>query len=358
MLWCAAIAATAAVTLCGLYLAHISTLASFDLGGTIATAGRSASKVAGGGDLFPGWETLKVGIAQNPFAWIAIIGGGAAALVQAYRSAGRERWVWASIAGFGSILACLAIYRNAFPYFYVFLLPPAAVLAAVGADRILGPHGRLGLFAGLMGASALLHTGWALTRSQDAQRVHVDAVHAIFPQPVAYIDRCSMIASFPKSGPFLSTWSLESYRSAERPIFREILLRDRPSFLLANSPILLGALTGAGSSTGLLDADAAILRGNFIPHWGEMWVPGKVLQLKARASSPFEVLVSGRYTVESTGPVMIDGTRYNDGDFVDLPTGRHEARGGADQAVLVLRLGEDLPVPKAAAPEEPTFTYF
>ena len=163
-----------------------------------------------------------------------------------------------------------------------------------------------------------------------------------------------MVASFPKVGFFMSTWGMESYLTAGRPIMRELLARHRPLFVLANIDSLRLDAPSAQAAAGtkryrLFPADHAVLRENFVHHWGAIWVAGKHLTASVLGRVyQFEILIPGSYTVESAVPVVIDGVERRPGAKVRLDTGRHTLVSRTAPAAIVLRWGTDLYRPTVA----------
>jgi len=175
-------------------------------------------------------------------------------------------------------------------------------------------------------------------------------VHRVYPEPVPYIDRNAMIATFPKVGFFMSTWGIETYRKAGRPIMRDILIREAPHFLLANTPVLAiddPAWFGEDDSVyRLFDEDYLVLQDNFVPYWGALYVLGKRFEDLDAEPQPFEILVPGRYRVLADDPVTIDGLPALPDETVTLTAGAHAIRMPAGAGSVVLR---DAAVPDAPA---------
>jgi len=293
------------------------------------------------------------------------------------------------VLGFAIPLVALTFYRNAFPYFYVTVIPPASLLTGAMVARleqILRPRSA-GPGAGVMAAVLAAVTAvatlamafplcWAAWRFFDANRrdevqgiqgVVLDAVHQIFPEPVPYIDRCGMVASFPKVGLFMSTWTLEDYRQRGTPVMADVLAREQPRFVLANVPSLdLGqpVLDVDDGVYALLPADAALLRDNFVPHWGPVQVAGKRITLDdEHPSVTSSWAIGGRYVVETATPVRIDGVTRAAGDVVDLEPGPHtiaavEGTPVGTVGTVVLRTAEARPPPDVVAPTERLFQRF
>src|SRR3546814_14437263 len=86
--------------------------------------------------------------------------------------------------------------------------------------------------------------------------------------------------------------------------------------LLANNVVLRSPFLGTAVHGRFLPADDKILRENYIPHWGRVFVAGKVI---ARGERPLAIAIAvpGRYTVEGGG-IAIDGRYYASGSVVTL----------------------------------------
>ncbi|MDP2344022.1 MAG: hypothetical protein Q8O67_23895 [Deltaproteobacteria bacterium] len=265
-------------------------------------------------------------------------------------------------------LVGIAVYRNSFAYFYVSVVPPAALLAGLVVGRV---HTRLlhrpvlATLLILLIATPVARAAWRWNwlNSEDqvsSQRDVVDAVHAIFPTPVPYVDRCAMIATFPKAGPFMSTWTLAAYRKLGTPIMEPLLRQYQPQFVLQNvGGLELGrSFEGNAKAHRLLPADFAILQQNFIPHWGPIWVAGKAVSLPGNdASVAVDVVIAGRYVLESAAPVMVDGAAVAPSAVVELVEGAHTLS-ASRPLVATLRTASAQPPPTSAAPKDPLFVGF
>jgi hypothetical protein len=343
-----------AAVLALLFLYHQSNLVHASAPAPQELVSSNYDKTIGQSQLFPRGAVALRSMLENPLQWMLFIGGFIAAVAGFARMGSDRRIKALALASFGFPLATLLFYRNAFPYYYIFILAPLAVLGAVAAEK-LAKHVRLHVAAVLLLLSGLVHAKSAASPPiLAAQRDVLKAVHAVFPRPIAYIDRCSMIPSSRKQGIFMSTWGLEVYRDARQPVFREILLRERPAYLLANSPSLEAALGGAPAPLPLLPEDAATLRGNFIPHWGPIWVAGKELNVEAQPIE-FEVLVTGPYTIETSTSIRLDGAARAPGEVVVLGPGLHRISSIGRSGPVTLRWGNHLRKPSAPPPAAPLF---
>ena len=319
--------------------------------------------------LFPRAKYFVISLYSDPVVWILLVGGFAAAVAVA---AGRQqRWRGLGFVGLGLPLLTLVIYRNAYPYYYVFMLAAPALLGALAIAKLeqsLGQKSRkfqlvVGLVFALLAASFV---GQYLRNDVDrtvAQRQLIEVVHRMFPRPVPYIDRSSMVASFPKVGFFMSTWGMESYLARGRPVMRGLLASRQPVFLVAN----IGSLRLDSPSVRpagphgyrLLQADYDVLRDNFVHHWGAIWVAGKRLNIPAAGRAHrFEILIPGSYTIEAKALVIIDGIERKPGAMVELDKGQHTFVTTTAQATVLLRWGVDLYRPSVAPVSGRLFTPF
>ena len=179
----------------------------------------------------------------------------------------------------------------------------------------------------------------------------------MFPEPTPYIDRNSMISSYPKCGFFMSSWGIEAYRLKGKPIFDQVLEECEPKFLIANSYQLESAMSAMSSEQNpysLFDQDAIVLRANFIHHWGGIWVAGKSFRPDISPIT-FDIVVEGFYTVESSEPATVDGQQYKGGDYIFLSKGSHVINSSPHQ--ITLRFGRDLLRPEFA-PTSPIYFSF
>lgn len=249
-------------------------------------------------------------------------------------------------------LGSLLIYRNTFEYFYVALVPFASPACGYAVVRIAERfRGGLRAAAPLLLAAPMVWQGvahaWALRWDRiTPQREVIEAVHAIFPEPVPYLDRCGMIASFPRAPLFMSTYVLAAYRRTGVPRVAEMVAEGQPRFLLTNvSGLRLERSwdTVRTYERRLLREDFEFLQKNFVPHSGPIWVVGKRLDLSAGVDTSVTTVVRGPYTLESNAPVIVDGVTVRPDDVIELEPGAHRIRGAGR---VTLRYGAHLPVPR------------
>lgn len=213
-------------------------------------------------------------------------------------------------------------YRNTFAYYYVVMWGPACVLlaAAGSAAQTLiasrAPH-RFAATAPLL-LSALLcwhafdPVEYLAIPRQVEQRDLVATVHAMFPQPVAYLDHSGMIASFPKANFFMSSWAVERYRLKQQPFMPRAIREKRPPLLLANR----GPMRPAGHKD-LLPEDRELIECCYQPYWGAIYIAGAAGSIGTR---PVELRLpfAGRYRLESPLPVRVAGRLVSPGGVIDI----------------------------------------
>jgi hypothetical protein len=377
LVWClgrsfrdrAALALTFAVcfglAFAALYGLHVAGLAPPDTDTGSYLQG-TAAKVFLEDGLMPRWAELVTNLAKNLPFWLLMVYGTAQAWRQA-RQKGRGWEAWLPLLLALPILTPI-FYRNAFAYYYAFILPPAAILIGLVYDRLARQDAeakepraalRLAVLIGLPVGFLLFHAAANWREDIDAQRRTLDAVHAVFPQPVPYIDGYAVVSSFPRSGFFMSSWGVDKYRAAGTPVYPALVAQMQPPLLLADSPSLYAALfpgVEVKPQRQLLPADVAFLRENYLPHWGMIFVAGKTLELPpAGEERRFEIAVAGEYRLETRAAVTIDGETRGNGDIVTLAAGSHDVMGDPAAGPVTLRWAQARPGPDAKPTDIWTF---
>ena len=351
----AAAAGSALLSLALLYAWHVSTLARTPSGAAAAGLSSSYAKALRDIPFFPRLGYFLRAFEENPLHWLLLLLGISAVIGSLRTNRARSLLLLSFLLPLLSIL----FYRNAFTYYYAFVMAPAAVLFAAAAARDeLKPL--VGLGAVLLAGGAVYHHQRALSPDAADQRRTVEAVHAMFPRPVAYIDRCSIIASFPQAGLFMSTWWFENYIAARRPVMRDLLISKHPVFVVVDSPLLSDALEGdsrSAAGAGLMPADRETLRSNYVHQWGPIWIAGKQLAL-ARAEQQAEFLIPGGYVLEAAAPILFDAHAIVPGEIVQISAGEHMTAAQSGVQRITFRWAAARPVREKDAPRELGFGRF
>lgn len=300
---------------------------------------------------------------QNPVFWLAVIFGTVACLRGLIISNSRETPRWAVQLSFAIMLGSLLVYSQSYPYYYPFMLAPVAVLCGTGLT--IFPIRVRPIVAAIMcipiGLLLSVYYLSALQQDNAAQRRTLEVVHQAFPDPTPYIDRSSMVSAYPKLGFLMSVWGMQNYYHAGVPIMQSLIEQHQPHFLIANRRMLelddLGPEEYGPAYFGLFQPDVDILKANFIRHWGAIYVAGKSFSpTDLGQSQDFVILIEGPYTVESTGPVILDGKQVQPEGVITLASGSHNlqmpdtVQPDTVQEVT-LRWGDHLYRPDDAAPE-------
>ncbi|MEZ4483964.1 MAG: hypothetical protein R2864_05005 [Syntrophotaleaceae bacterium] len=266
----------------------------------------------------------------------------------------------------------LPFYRNAFPYYYFFIIAPAILFCGFLPHRILQDFQKTGSKALLLppaiiclpiAGSAAFHYYKAFNKPNKPQEEILSVVHKMFPAPVPYIDGCSAVSSFPKVGFFMSNWGFENYFAAGKPLFRNILQEQQPQFILADTPHLDFRLPRNHMffeiNHDFFEKDKHVLENNFVRYWGMIWLPGKVLHnLTAGKQQSFEILIPGPYVVDSSHPVVIDNKNLKPGEKAILTPGNHLIEAKENNQKIVLRWDKIEYIPTTPPPEISTFYGF
>ncbi|MDQ2641371.1 MAG: hypothetical protein M3Y79_12445 [Pseudomonadota bacterium] len=251
-------------------------------------------------------------------------------------------------------LCTVAVYRNAFPYHYAFILPPAMIAVVPTASQVLRRFK-------LVPPTLLLALAATLSLSEDRsvlprQRIVQDGIHEIFTTPVTYIDDCGIVGDFPRAvNHYASGWGLDNYRRKGSPTYSMALEAEPVPALLADQGPIRTLCFDFLHRKALLPKDEAIIRENYIPHWGNVFVAGKEIP-PGELPQSIQISVPGVYTVEG-GAIVIDGSHHLQGSVISLSRGPHVASGVRLEGTT-LRWGDHLPRPRYNWPEGRIFTDF
>lgn len=359
---------SAILTFSGLYILHSNGLQSDIIQRDPAMISNSISKTLLSNGIFPQWHILISAVLSNLIIVIILFMGGFFAMKMVFdtKSSDVVKNRKTAIILLSLLLPLISIffYRNTFPYFYPFILAPAAVLLALFAEQFLAfqkKNQQYNRIAVICLAFMVLQTSlgiWKnLQRSNQTQVATLEVIHKLFPEPVAYIDRNSMVSSFAKKGFFMSSWGIENYYTNGKPIMKDILHSDQPKFIIANIEALDFKLQG--DHLKLLQEDEAILKNNFIHHWGKVYLPGKMIKnLDITPSQDFEILIEGSYLNEGKNSIVLDDKIISPGKKVFLKQGHHTIKTTKPNSIVILRWADNLYKPSTPAPNAPIYYGF
>lgn len=251
-------------------------------------------------------------------------------------------------------LCTVAFYRNAFPYHFAFILPPAVIATAAVAGPLLQRFGPIlpALLVAIPGLMSLAEDRRVIER----QRLIQIGLNEIFPTPVTYIDDCGILGNFPRAvHHYTSGWALANYRRLGQPTYSMAMQSEPVPLVLRDESILGSVCFDFLHRRALLPEDDRAIRENYIQHWGKAFVAGKQIA-PGNEDQIFEIAVPGTYTVEG-GSIVIDGRTYQEGNVIELSRGTHMATGNRPTKVT-LRWGNHLHRPEYPWPKGLLFSDF
>ena len=341
-----------------LWLWHSSSLSPFPVevaAKTTATTKAAANSVSIFERVFlsqsilPRWDYISRWLLLSIFALIPIAVGVGSAL-RKFAHADRSHVIVLLL--LASPLIVLLLYRNAFSYFFPFMMLPVSVLAAIGWDAM---DKRIWKLATLGGMAAIVVGQFiqAIPQDQSTQREIAQVAQRMFPDGTRYLDRNGMLPSFQKSGYFMSSWGIEGMVGRGQPALANVIDREGPPLVVSNTPILSAALDPyfEWPHIRLTDQEERAMRESYIPHWGQIWIAGKEI---GEATDRFEMRIGGSYTLECEGRRELNGRQVPCGAVVELSKGEQSWSGGS----ATLRWGDNIYRPSTSAPTRPIYYGF
>ena len=344
------------LSLCGIMLVHswlISSAATAAPELSSETVSWLGTYMLSGNGFFPKWSVFANSVRENLITWSLLILGLLLTLADLRRPHRRKSaLVQLSLA---LPLVSIAFYTNAFPYAYLILFPTACLLAGRGSSHIANGQGKLravSVLACLAAASLplLMITTYNLTDRQEYQRKIISIIHDLFRTPVHYIDVGGMVSSFPRSIFFMTDFGVIGYRERGEPVIATYIREECPPLLIANRELLEvwngGAADGLDPQLRFLPEDEEAIRATYAHYWGQIYLAGRQwLDLKAGQVVPFEIAISGDYTLLSEGPVAIDGRASPPGGRLTLAAGPHALRTVVREPDLRILWGKNVKIP-------------
>lgn len=361
-LWAAVLAVTAAGVV-GLHGVLVSTGSASVAGGPSTTGAflRNAGfRMLLEGGFMPRLGTLLASVRWNAPLWLFLVVG----LVVA-----RSRPAFRLHVIFVAPLAAFLMYRNFFPYAFVSLGATLWIPAGVGLWWVVRRGGAMGRWVVAGSALWIVATGLAeggrlRTDGTLLQRQTLDVVHELFPEPVPYIDRVGMVASFPRPLFNMTTFGMETYRAEGRAAFSAFIDEHRPPLLIRNTTSLDvfpdAPAMERDPRPALLPADALRVAETYAHFWGPIFLAGRGWPaLEAGSAVAFTISMAGPYTLLSQVPVSVDGVGVAPGGTVTLSPGVHRlvSREGSAAEVKLL-WGRQISVPAFPPPPGRVFYGF
>lgn len=272
-----------------------------------------------------------------------------------WRNTGLSRPRILALTGLMLPLLTILFYRNAFPYFFVFIFAPVAV-ALTPAVSTLRTRFRPSVFFALVCLVPLSKFIVEPRQVMDDQRALIEYVNRQFPNGALYLDYCGIIADYPRViDHLISGIGLKNYHARGVPLVADAVQRGELEFVVDNGPAIFNRpVAGELTHKTLLPKDIAALRDNYVRIGGALWLAGEHIPAGNDAHL-IDVPHPGLYTTDRN--VIVDGISYYRGDTFQLNEGQHVATGSRN-AVTVLWRGTRLPDPYPARASRTLFTRF
>ncbi|PWI34651.1 hypothetical protein DI392_05995 [Vibrio albus] len=348
------------------YLYHFTSIGTTDFFKDTGSMVNGADKTFNHNLLFPRKSYLLFSFVMDIGYWLVLLYGIKYLVLSLMKERTNNKEYSLKFIALLILLLSLVFYRNSYPYFYSFMLAPVSVLFAMSWDvfHSQGTNIERKIFSTVVMLFFLLSAAYngvitPFKRSLDYQHRLIEVVHTVFPSPVSYLDRCSMISSYPQKGFFMSTWGMENYLKRNKAVIKHAVENKEPVFMVLNSPYLNVMSSDGGEANWMLREDVQALKNNYIQHWNELYVAGKQIILTEKdPKMVFKINISGKYTLESDSGVFVDGELIYPLETINLSKGTHSMALSNQSGEFILRWGESLYRPVEINREEPVFTGF
>ncbi|WP_321323143.1 hypothetical protein [uncultured Parasphingorhabdus sp.] len=220
-------------------------------------------------------------------------------------------------------LLCILFYRNTFPYFFTFLLPPVCVAITPVLAQLVRRYGFLPvIIVSLFGPAFLLVNEPYGTLER--QRATISEIERLFPEPTSYLSYSSYMPEYPRQfRSLISGVALGRYwQEREGQIARDIE-DGRIAFVIATGDALDLVYQTDGPAPLLPASDVAALRSNFLRYSDTIFIAGKNVCSQGEEQE-LRIFRSGVYSVDG-GDLVIDGRHIADQHSVSLTAGTYLA---------------------------------
>jgi len=244
-------------------------------------------------------------------------------------------------------LLCILFYRNTFPYFFTFLLPPICVAIAPVLCKLVERYGRFGVIAlALFGPVLLLVKEPYGTLER--QRATIAEVERLFPQPTPYLSYSSYVPHYPRQKlGLISGVSLDRYLNERSGQFAQDIENGQIAFVVATGDALNMVFNSDEAAQMLPDRDVQSLQKNFLRHSDTIYILGREICRQTKEQS-LPVYRGGTYSIDG-GELLINGQHVPDGGSISLEAGTYQVLNKLDGCVKfwaldhVPELPEDFP---------------
>ena len=292
------------------------------------------------------FEQIRYVFAEAIFAPLVTIG----LLMLPFVARGLPKETRILLLGLCGPLLCLLFYRNTFPYFFTFLLPPICVAVAPALSKLIARYGLVPIviFALIGPMFLLIQEPYG---TLDRQRATIAEVERLFPEPTPYLSYSSYVPHYPRQFPSLiSGVGLRRYWDERNGQLARDIEDGQIAFVIATGDALDAVFKSDGPAALLPEQDVTALRNNFLQHSDTIFILGRQICPQANDQT-IEIVRSGAYSLES-GDLVIDGRHVADNTSIRLQAGPHQIRYQRGECVKLWALDHvpKLPVQFPAGP--------
>ena len=308
-----------------LYLFHSPSIASEGAPASTLSA-RMASYV--GGD-----ETPRYGYSLKQFLIAPVLTIGILLLSIAWRGQDNARRL--ALVGLLLPLSTLLFYRNTFPYYFVFILPPICVAISPSLAWLARRYNVWLVAVAIVATPAALLVSYHDDVLQ-RQRLLLSEIDRLYPQETGYLAYTGTVSHYPRVIPnLISGVGLKRYHQRGEPVIARAIERGETGFVIDDHWVLSAALRKESIPRTLLAEDFAQIGNNFIRYSGPIWVYGKQL---CRGQGKVELYRSGPYTFSSDA--VVDGREVAADEPVEINRGTHVIEPMSARCVKLWNLAE------------------
>lgn len=219
-------------------------------------------------------------------------------------------------------LLCILFYRNTYPYFFTFLLPPVCVAIAPALSTLVARYNAIPVVIGaLIGPAFLLANEPYGTLAR--QEAVINEVERLFPEPTPYLSFSSYVPHYPRQFPSLMSGpGLRGYWKLHKGQIASDIEAGRIAFVIVTDDALDAVFKSDGPAAFLPEHDVAALRDNFLEYSDKIFILGRAICPQTREQK-VEIVRSGPYSLEG-GDLAVDGREVSDGSSITLQSGPHE----------------------------------
>jgi len=228
-------------------------------------------------------------------------------------------------------LLCIFFYRNTFPYFFAFLLPPVCAAIAPVLSRLVVRYGLLPMIGIALSGPIflLLQEPYGTLERQQAT---IREVERLFPEPTPYLSFSSYVPHYPRQfSSLMSGPGLRAYWQQRKGQIARDVEAGHIAFVIVADEALEAVFKNKPSNARLPEADVAALRTNFLEYSDNIFLLGRNICPQPHEQK-VQIVRSGLYSLEG-GDLLIDERPIADGNSIPLSAGVHAVRSQQDGCV-------------------------